>query len=618
MTAPPTADLLEVIARHWGIHSLRELQEPAMQAVLKGQDSLVVMPTGGGKSLCYQAPAVLANGLTVVVSPLIALMKDQVDGLISCGIRAVQYDSSKSLQERLNHEKEIRQGKISLLFVSPERLAQPGFISLLESVTVDAFAIDEAHCVSHWGHDFRPEYRQLKNLQYHFPNASFHAYTATATEQVRHDIIEQLGLRNPAILIGNFDRPNLTYRVLPRFGSITEQAMSVINRHQEEGGIIYCLRRADVDSLCQSLKEQGVKALPYHAGMEGTARAKVQEAFIEERCDVVVATVAFGMGIDRSNVRYVLHTAMPKSLEHYQQEAGRAGRDGLPAECVLLHSGSDFFTWKSMIEKSAAELNTDNTYLQNAIKHLNAMDNYCRIANCRHATLVKYFGQDFEQQNCRACDICLGETVAVQNATEIAQKILSCVARLNERFGMGYVISVLRGENLKSIREKGHETLSTYGLLKGHSADEIRDWMYQLIFQDALAQEEKETMEGRSFSILRLTRTSWEVMRGNSAVQLMRSTIERKSSKQKKQDNILQSTPDKQLFEVLRQLRRQLADERNVPPYIVFSDATLQELVRIKPANLRQMRSIYGIGDNKLQQYGQQFMQAINSFVPSS
>lgn len=609
-----TADLNEAIARHWGIHSLRPLQEPAMQAVLTGQDSLVVMPTGGGKSLCYQAPAILSKGLTVVVSPLIALMKDQVDGLISCGIQAVQYDSSKSLQERLEHEEEIRQGKIRLLFVSPERLAQPSFIELLESVTVDSFAIDEAHCVSHWGHDFRPEYRQLRGLQYHFPNASFHAYTATATEQVRQDIIEQLGLRNPAILIGDFDRPNLAYRVLPRFGSVTEQAMSVISRHSEEGGIIYCLRRADVDSLCQSLKEQGIKALPYHAGMDSALRAKTQEAFIEERCDVVVATVAFGMGIDRSNVRYVLHTAMPKSLEHYQQEAGRAGRDGLPAECVLLHSGNDFFSWKSMIEKSASEYSTNSDHLQNAIKHLNAMDNYCRIANCRHATLVRYFGQSFEKENCNACDICLGETIAVENATEVAQKILSCVARVNERFGIGYVISILRGENLKSIREKGHETLSTYGLLKGHTADELRDWIYQLIFQDALAQEEKESAEGRSFSILRLTRTSWEIMRGSATAKLMKSTIERKSSKKKQKEEVLQSTPDKQLFEVLRKLRRELADERNVPPYIIFSDATLQELVRTKPANLRQMRMIYGIGDNKLQQYGRQFMEAIKDF----
>ncbi len=615
MTAPPTTELRDAIAHHWGIHDLRPLQEPAMQAVLSGRDSLVVMPTGGGKSLCYQAPAILCEGLTVVVSPLIALMKDQVDGLISCGINAVQYDSSKSLQDRLAHEQEIRQGKVRLLFVSPERLAQASFISLLESVTVNAFAIDEAHCVSHWGHDFRPEYRQLKGLQYHFPNASFHAYTATATEQVRQDIIEQLGLRNPAILIGDFDRPNLTYRVLPRFGSVTEQALSVINRHQEEGGIIYCLRRVDVDSLCQSLKEEGIKALPYHAGMDGADRAKTQEAFIEERCDVVVATVAFGMGIDRSNVRYVLHAAMPKSLEHYQQEAGRAGRDGLPAECVLLHSGSDFFSWKSMIEKSASESGMDSVYLQNAIKHLNSMDNYCRIANCRHGMLVKYFGQDFEKKNCNSCDICLGETVAVENATEVAQKILSCVARLNERFGVGYVISILRGENLKSIREKGHETLSTYGLLKGHSPDELRDWIYQLIFQDALAQEEKENLEGRTFSILRLTRTSWEVMRGNTTVNLSKSTVERKSSaKQKKEKGSLTASgPDQRLFEVLRQLRRQLADERNVPPYIVFSDATLHELVRVKPKTLSQMRSIYGIGDNKLQQYGRQFMDAITN-----
>src|SRR5262245_44018326 len=388
--------LKEVIARHWGFREFRPLQEAAMRAVLEGRDSLVIMPTGGGKSLCYQAPAVLQSVYTtVVVSPLISLMKDQVDALQSCGVPAIQIDSSQTPAERSAYEMDIRDGALRLVFVSPERLVGTDFYRLLQRIDVRSFAIDEAHCISHWGHDFRPEYRQLKRLREFFPNASLHAYTATATEAVRRDIVVQLGLRDPAILVGNFDRPNLTYRVLPRH-NLMKQVLEVLDRHKNEAGIIYCIRRADVDELAAALNGCGHPAMPYHAGLTPEQRKATQDAFATEKCDLVVATVAFGMGIDRSNIRFVLHSAMPKSVEHYQQETGRAGRDGLEAECVLLHSGADFMTWKWILEKSAAEPGVDPSFLSVSMKHLGDMDTYCRGAVCRHKALIGYFGQSYE------------------------------------------------------------------------------------------------------------------------------------------------------------------------------------------------------------------------------
>src|SRR3954468_3908063 len=354
MPSDPIPELQRVIARHWGFPSLRPLQEQAMRAVLDGRDSLVVLPTGGGKSLCYQAPAVHRGGTTVVVSPLIALMKDQVDGLRACGVAAAQLDSSLGPAERFVVEHDLRQGRLNLLYVSPEKLVQSDLYRTLASLGVRRFAIDEAHCISHWGHDFRPEYRMMGRLKELVPGASVHAFTATATEQVRRDIAAQLNLVDPAVLVGNFDRPNLTYRVWPRH-EVIKQVSEVLERHPSEAGIIYCMRRRDVDDLTAKLRERGVNAMPYHAGLTNEQRRETQEAFAAERCDVVVATIAFGMGIDRSNVRFVMHVAMPKSLEHFQQETGRAGRDGLEAECVLLYSGADAVTMKAIVEKSARE-----------------------------------------------------------------------------------------------------------------------------------------------------------------------------------------------------------------------------------------------------------------------
>ncbi len=557
VTPATMQQLQQLIQQHWGFRSLRPLQDEAMRAVLDGRDSVVVMPTGGGKSLCYQAPAVLTGRTTVVVSPLIALMKDQVDGLQACGVPAVQIDSSLSPQERFAYEMDVRDGAVRLLFVSPERLTVPEFCNLIRSIDVKTFAIDEAHCISHWGHDFRPEYRQLGKIKEMFPGSTVHAYTATATEQVRRDICAELGLREPLMLVGNFDRANLTYRVLPRI-DLGKQVREVIEGHPGEAGIIYCLRRRDVDDVNAMLQGLGHKSQAYHAGMAGDDRRRVQEEFAEERCDLIVATVAFGMGIDRSNIRFVLHTAMPKSIEHYQQETGRAGRDGLEAECVLLYSGADCMTWKNIFEKSAQENEVAPDFLPNAIKHLNDMDRYARGAVCRHRALVQHFGQTLAGTGCGACDICLGDAERVPDCTVIAQKILSCVARVQERFGISHVIGVLRGENTERIRNLKHDQLSTYGLLREHAKPVLRDWIFQLIGQGVLRQE------GAEYPILKLTDASWPVMKKQREVSLIQLVRRQKGEKAKTLPAAATSWEgvDRDLFEALRAWR----GERRVKP----------------------------------------------------
>jgi ATP-dependent DNA helicase RecQ len=598
--------LRQVVQRHWGFRTFRPLQEQAMGAVLAGRDSLVVMPTGGGKSLCYQAPAVVQGGTTVVISPLISLMKDQVDSLQACGVPAIQIDSSLSAMERSAYEQDILQGAVRLLFVSPERLVLTDFCNLLRRIDVRTFAIDEAHCISHWGHDFRPEYRQLRRIKEWFPQATIHGYTATATERVRKDIVVQLALTNPEILVGNFDRPNLNYRVLPRL-DLERQVLEVLDRHQNEAGIIYCLRRRDVDDLNATLQVRGIKSLPYHAGMEAEDRKRTQDAFSQEKCNLIVATVAFGMGIDRSNIRFVLHSAMPKSVEHYQQETGRAGRDGLEAECVLLHSGGDAISWKKILEKSAQESEVDASFLPNALKHVNDMDRYCRSGVCRHRALVEYFGQRYESQNCMACDMCLGDNEPVPEPVVLAQKILSCVARTQERFGINHVTAVLRGENTEKIRSMQHDKLSTFGLLREVSKPALRDWIFQLIGQGVLIQT------GDEYPILRLNDASWEVMRKERSVRLLQPVKRAKEERaaKSKADTTSWEGVDRDLFEELRQLRLSLAEQRQVPPYIIFSDATLRELARIRPSTLDNMKLIYGVGNTKLRDYGNQFLHII-------
>jgi ATP-dependent DNA helicase RecQ len=592
-------DLKKIVLKHWGFATLRPLQDDAMQAVLDGRDSLLVLPTGGGKSLCFQAPAVLRGGTTVVISPLISLMKDQVDGLQACGVPAVQLDSSLSPSERFSYEQDVRDGAVRLLYVSPERLMNADFCNLCRQANVKTFAIDEAHCISHWGHDFRPEYRMMSRIKEIFPGVSVHGYTATATEQVRADICKQLALTKPLVLVGNFDRPNLTYRVLRR-ADLDKQIRDVLNRHAGEPGIIYCLSKKNVDDTNALVQSWGFKSQAYHAGKGSDERTRVQEMFINEECDLIVATVAFGMGIDRSNIRFVLHTSMPKSIEHYQQETGRAGRDGLEADCVLLHSGRDFLTWKSILEKSAQEKEVGPDFLPNALKHLEDIDHYARGAVCRHRALVGYFGQTYAEPSCGACDLCLGDVEIAPEGLILAQKILSCVARVKERFGIGHLISVLRGEDTDRIRTLQHNLLSTYGLMKEHPKQVLRDWIYQLIGQGVLAQTQDE------YPVLKLNLASWEVMKGKQKVQLVQPVKRAKADKvkQSRADVVSWEGVERNLFESLRKWRFELAKQTNKPPYVIFSDETLRQLARVRPSNNDTLRSIYGIGELKMRDLG--------------
>jgi len=596
-----TADILATVKRYWGHAELRPLQEQAIQANLRGRDSLVVMPTGGGKSLCYQVPAELAQGTDIVVSPLISLMKDQVDGLQQCGYPATALYSGLLPDAVRETETQIAAGRYRLVFVAPERLLTPRFLRLVESIHVRAFAIDEAHCISHWGHDFRPEYRQLANLKSRFPQAGVHAYTATATERVRSDIVEQLRLQDPAWLIGNFDRPNLVYRVIPRLDART-QTLEVLRRHRGEAAIVYCISRYESESMAAALKASGLRAAFYHAGMEADSRRQTQDAFASEEIDVVAATVAFGMGIDRSDVRCVIHAAMPKSIEHYQQETGRAGRDGLPAECVLLYSAADVLRWESLIEKSAAYSSVAEEIIAASRQLLEQMRRLCTGVHCRHRALSEYFGQAYSNTNCEACDFCLNEVEGLVDATVTAQKILSCVARTGQRFGAEHLIDVLLGANTERVRRWGHEQLSTYGLLKGTDRKSLANMLYQLLDAGLL----QRTAEERP--AFRLTDASWEVLRGQRAVRLLQPKA--KVAKARFDETSWQDV-DHGLFESLRALRREIAESRGVPAYVVFSDATLRDMARLKPESPHSLLAVRGIGERKLADLGQRFLEHI-------
>ncbi len=598
-------ELLEALNKHWGYEQFRPNQQEAMTCVLGDQDSVVVLPTGGGKSLCYQAPAVCRSGLAVVISPLISLMKDQVDSLKTSGISAAFINSSQTHVERRLVADAVGGGQLELLYIAPERLVQERTIEFLKRANVSFFAIDEAHCISEWGHDFRPEYRSLKKLRKHFPRAALHAYTATATEQVRADIIKQLGLKKSKIIVGSFDRPNLFFRA-ERMDDRMAQVREVLRRHKRESGIIYCTSRKSVDELSELLNKQGFRTLPYHAGMDAEERSQNQEAFIQESCDTIVATVAFGMGIDKSNVRYVIHCGMPKSLENYQQESGRAGRDGLDADCVMFYSMGDYYRWKANIEEGAKK-NRDSSF-----RTLRAMVDYCTGIRCRHRSLVEYFGQEFATDSCGACDVCSGELDVVDGAQVIGQKILSSIVRRGQRYGGEYTAMVLKGSRDKRVRSNGHDRLTTYGILEDQPVQTIRDWIEQLVSQGFLIREGE-------YSVLALGTRGGELLRGEVAPTLLKgSDSQTKLSKRVTRQTTSWEGVDRNFFDELRTLRHDLAAQASVPAYIVFTDETLRQFARIKPTTLADMRTVHGVGDKRLADYGEAFLVCITNYTGQS
>jgi ATP-dependent DNA helicase RecQ len=604
VASPPAveAQLLEALRRYWGYDSFLPLQAEAMGATMARQDSVVVLPTGGGKSLCYQAPAVCREGLALVVSPLISLMKDQVDALQACGVPAAAINSTLTAGERRNVAEQIRRGELKLVYVAPERLLAERTLEFFKQTPLSLIAIDEAHCISQWGHDFRPEYRGLKILKQHFPGVSVHAYTATASDRVQRDIADQLGLHEPQMLIGSFDRPNLIFRIrrpANRFAEVCQ----LVEQRKGEAGIVYCISRKEVDKTAEALRSLGYRALPYHAGLSDDERHRNQDAFLDEKCDVVVATVAFGMGIDKSNVRYVIHAGMPKSLEHYVQESGRAGRDGLEADCLLLYSGRDAVVWRGLMEKG------ENGADAAALESLAAMERFCGGVTCRHRAIVNYFGQELDNDNCGACDVCLGELNLVDEPVILAQKILSCVVRLDQRFGADYTAKVLAGSNESRIRELGHDSLSTYGLLSEHRHSAIREWVEQLVGQAYLRRVGE-------YGTLELTESGRALLKGQGTPQLMKPAAatgrESRSRGGKSTDNW--EGVDRGLFEELRKLRTALANEHGVPPYVVFGDAALRDMARRRPSTLDAFLEVRGVGERKRDDYGDAFVTAITDY----
>jgi len=620
--APYDRLLTEALHRVWGFSDFRPLQREAMHAILHRRDSVVVLPTGGGKSLCFQAPAIVdvdarlkpsrsidddvdaRRGVALVISPLISLMKDQVDGLRVDGVAASYLNSTLLPHERDEVLASVREDRCRLLYVSPERIVGEGSQSLrrmLGQAGVRFIAIDEAHCISQWGHDFRPEYRQLGRLREDFPGVSLHAFTATATGRVQRDIVSELRLQAPMVLVGSFDRPNLTYRVIRR-GNLHRQLSDILARHEQEAGIVYCSSRREVESLAERLREEGHRAVPYHAGLPDEVRSRNQELFLDEQVDIVVATVAFGMGIDRSNVRFVVHAGAPRSPEHYQQESGRAGRDGLPAECVLVYSGGDFVRWRQMLE-SNGEWNDSARAL------LRDMERYAAGTRCRHRALVEYFGQPYERPDCEACDWCLKELDPVADSVTMAKKILSCVARVKQTWGTAHVTDVLTGKATEKVIAARHHELSTFGLLKDETTAAIRGYIEQLVGDGLLVRD------GEPYPVLRVTASGAALMRGDGACSLYRE-VKPPSSKRKRSTlrDSFTVTIDSDLFDVLRDVRLRLARERGVPPYVIFHDTTLRDMVVRRPQTLDDLHEVYGVGARKAADFGDAFLDAIRTF----
>ncbi|MEG4996548.1 DNA helicase RecQ [Microcoleus sp. B4-D4] len=600
---PPTSlapSSLEQSLKHFfGYDSFRTGQREIVEAALQKRDMMIVMPTGGGKSLCFQLPALLKPGLTVVVSPLIALMQDQVEALQDNGIGATFLNSTLSAMETRSRQTAILEGKIKLLYVAPERLLGERFLPFLDIVAeklgISAFAIDEAHCVSEWGHDFRPEYRQMQRVRDRYPNIPIMGLTATATERVREDIIQQLNLRNPYIHVASFNRPNLYYEVRPKTKHSFAQVLQIIQK-KGGSGIIYCLSRKKVDEVAYKLQQSGIQALPYHAGMSDSDRTTNQTRFIRDDVQVMVATVAFGMGINKPDVRFVIHHDLPKNLEGYYQESGRAGRDNEPSHCTLFFGFGDVKTIEYIIEQKP-----DEQEQRIARQQLRRVINYAESSECRRTVQLNYFGDSFPG-NCGNCDNCCNKK-PVEDWTIEAMKFLSCIARCQEKFGMNHIIDVLRGSKNQKILQYQHQQLSTYGIGKDRSAEDWKRLSRSLINQGLL----DEKTDG--FPILKLNEKSWEIMKRQRTVEI---AIEAQREVQGRVRSLAVEVEG--LFAILRTLRKQIADEQFVPPYVVFADRSLRDMAEKRPQNLTEFEDVYGVGSNKRNKYGKVFLEAIHTF----
>lgn len=594
---------LDTLQEVFGYRSFRPFQQEIVDGVIRGEDAFVLMPTGGGKSLCYQIPALHRPGVAVVVSPLISLMKDQVDALQANGVRAAFYNSSLNQGESRQILRRLHAGQLELLYIAPERLMGQEFVERLQGLQVALFAIDEAHCVSQWGHDFRPEYIQLGSLRRLFPGVPVIALTATADEQTRRDILEGLGLEKARCFVAGFDRPNIRYTVVEK-NRPAEQLRIFLASRRHESGIVYALSRRRVEEVARRLADAGFAAAAYHAGLGDAERRRVQEAFLRDDLQIVVATVAFGMGIDKSNVRFVVHYDLPKNIESYYQETGRAGRDGLPAEALLLFGYGDIAVSRGLIEQGGNER-------QNRIElhKLQAMVAFAEALTCRRRVLLGYFGEMLEE-DCGNCDICL-QPPERYDATEDAQKALSCVYRVGQRFGAGHVIDVLRGAQTQRIRQLGHDRLSTYGIGSHLSKEEWGSLLHQLVHRGFLVQDVG------NYSVLRLAPAARPLLRGEQSLSLARPRVRVAPAKKTSPGAAGMQHGDPALFGALRRLRKEIADREGVPPFVVFTDATLVEMAALRPVDETSFLEINGVGQVKLQRYGAAFLDLLRSLGKS-